>query len=427
MRIKTLLLILSFSLFLLTSCSGKLGYGVILWAPEDSIASTGELVIITDESRLSESYTYKQLESREKFEIEMWRIEFFESQREAEDFEAKYSEYNNSYAICNSRGLPIRAEMDSKSVEVYKLRDQQQVKVIGRSDEKVTISRFEGYWYELLTPEGVRGFTFDYHLSIASINENNELITEEKEEIVDEDVSYFCSQLWRPNYYKDMVEIEGIDLNRFRVEYGLRIDQELKTISYISAESVVNAEYTEIISTGFNQYSFIGTSFILQVYTKESITFQFNDGVSEKKETLVLLENSVEEEIANEQARRRAAMNAFVAGGPEYSGNGGSITFNTDGTFNWSGKSSLIEKGMITARTGDSGYWVFDAFPGKDIMNRYQGGLRFYFGTGEWLTFLYNISGSTIEFKYIPEKEVDKNIIDKDSYYGVISLTFNGN
>ncbi|MCF6335776.1 MAG: SH3 domain-containing protein, partial [Spirochaetales bacterium] len=146
-----LILILTFS-----SCGKKyLGYGTLLWSDNEEIIQTGKVVTIISESDLADIYLVNDGLSEESYQIDRWRISFFEERSEAEEKAQEIIAYKTIFARNLKDGLLIREQPDINSNRVYKMRKNQVLKVYGRMENMSTVGQYEGYWYQVLPKDGV--------------------------------------------------------------------------------------------------------------------------------------------------------------------------------------------------------------------------------------------------------------------------------
>ncbi len=132
-----------------SSCSQKLiGYGTILWAPEDSLFQTGQTVTIISESELADVYLLNDGISEETIQMERWRVAFFEDEILAKEKSKTILEYKTIFARNLKDGLLIREQPSINSERVYKMRKNQIIKVSARTAEIYAVGQYEGYWYQ---------------------------------------------------------------------------------------------------------------------------------------------------------------------------------------------------------------------------------------------------------------------------------------
>ncbi|MBP5284244.1 MAG: SH3 domain-containing protein, partial [Treponema sp.] len=80
-------------LSLFSSCSGSLGYGVMLWGDEEHGISDGEIVKVYFRSNISHTYNISRTDDSEKFEIPLWKITEPESKSAASRQVKRFEEF----------------------------------------------------------------------------------------------------------------------------------------------------------------------------------------------------------------------------------------------------------------------------------------------------------------------------------------------
>ena len=66
------------------SCGPReIGYGLMLWSPNESMIQTGSIVPVYGESSITETYTIGAAQSKEHLEIPQWRLDFHRKRNEA--------------------------------------------------------------------------------------------------------------------------------------------------------------------------------------------------------------------------------------------------------------------------------------------------------------------------------------------------------
>lgn len=97
------------ALMLLVSCGQKfIGYGVLLWSPNEELIPTGATLPVVSESKINNTYTVKKNETKELTEIPKWRIDFFETREEADKRVETVKRYKTIFARNLKDGLLIR-------------------------------------------------------------------------------------------------------------------------------------------------------------------------------------------------------------------------------------------------------------------------------------------------------------------------------
>ena len=115
---------------LMFSCSGIIGYGVLLWNDTEHKLSDGTVVPVYLKSNISKVYVIGLPDSKEKVEVPLWQLSAPEKKSKAIKRAEKYAEYKNMYAKSAIDGLPIRADKVNTSKQVYRLRKNETVKTL---------------------------------------------------------------------------------------------------------------------------------------------------------------------------------------------------------------------------------------------------------------------------------------------------------
>ncbi|MDC7235692.1 MAG: SH3 domain-containing protein [Spirochaetales bacterium] len=419
-RLMVLLIILMLSTL---SCSRKLGYGVVLWSDQDGLAS-GDQVEILEESRIRSSYILQIKDTKDRFELPTWRVRFFEKPGDAATYAQNYEEFIHVFAYANKQGLPMREDPSTSSSRIYKLREGQEIKVLGKG-EKEEVGRFEGHWYTVLTDDGVKGYVFDALLTVYSLNEQQEMIVQNQRDQSDPLLEAFFGTHWRPDTYQDMVRRRQIDLALFRSDYGLYPDLENMTITLKTIDKELTETFDKVTRIGANRYDFAGTSFRITINSDKFISAQYKyDGV-EVSQAFVKLSEDVGTIISREKERRADLLQDFIDRGPEMTSRAyGTILFDSAGRFTWIDKSSLISQQVLSVSAGNSGYVSFSNFPASQISSTYDGVITFNFESGETADFLYTMRDRGVSLLYVNERYIVERIVTNDQFFSPIQMFF---
>lgn len=82
--------------------------------------------------------------------------------------DARPTESSSRVADILNDGVSMRIDPLTSASEVEFLNQGTQVKVVGRTDEKVSIGRFKEYWYRVRLESGLEGWVYGSNLSIGS-------------------------------------------------------------------------------------------------------------------------------------------------------------------------------------------------------------------------------------------------------------------
>lgn len=410
----------------LTSCNRKLGYGYLLWSPEEDKLATGATLLVLSESKISDTYLVQIEGMKDKIEVPKWRVLFFEKEEDIQNVLDDYSSWKSYFAENLKQSLPMRSEPDSHSNNtIYKLREGQQIKVIRRQAEKVSISDLEGYWYEVLTADGVKGWVFDYYLQVYQIGDDQTIEVQNNHVEEDPLLEEIYNKPFYPISFEDMIRQKTIDLNKMKESYHFIINKSDKTISIRTKDYFLEEHYEEAAATAYHTYNFIGTSFRLEANSSKLISLQFNYEGTETKLGMVQLDQPLEEILQEEKLRRQALVNQFVEKGPGYNSDTyGKIEFQANQRFFWINKSILISQNLLSAETGNQGNYSFTRFLGRDLRSKYDGVITLNFDNGETLNFLFKQRSTGVLMLYVPPTHIEKGIINSDRVLNPMQIFF---
>lgn len=417
-----------FSALAFAACARSLGYGVVLWSPDEVTAPTGSVLKIR--SKMQRRLIYRaELEGRSVYEIDQWRVRLFRSRGAAQNYAKEYAQYVRSYAENQRQGLPMRAEAKASSERVYKLREGQTLKVIGRGKDRVRIGSNMGYWYQLLTEDGVTGYVYGRYLREYWLADSGKPIYDEKDYLGDAILENFFDPAltWRPKYYNDMINAQEIDLERFLPDYGLFIDPNRKTIRVAVPERTATFAYSRIMPLGNNIYVFDGSgasnfSFTLSERSA-NVRYQYNG--QNFKEDFVAVRQDVAEYIQEEGQRRAQKYRDFLNLGPVFTGEFGQLAFTGNGAFRLTGAGPLKNYMYLNDSDGETGEVRFDLFVGDTMRQKYDGAFTLVFEeSGTKLPFLYSFSSQGFEARLVESVPPSKTIKDEISIGSGLTGTF---
>ena len=375
----------------LVSCGERsLGTGVVLWSDGGPVAS-GAVVDVVQESTIEDRYLVRAAAAdrgQDPLPVSpRWRVRLFAGPEQAVGFAAGYAEFVNVYAYAVRRGLPVRAEASSTAGIVYKLREQEVVKVLARGAEPEQVGSFENYWYEVLTEDGTRGFTFGEFLPVfESVGDAHAEAARLHAD--DPGLERVLATEWRPEEFLAMVRWHRFDLQRLRPEYGLFPDPETRVFRLVTAEREREFPYREVERVGDGRYVLAaagGDAGAVRFTLRGNgvLAFSYVDEGRQITELFVELEEEVEELIAAERARRERLYAALLERGPLLrSGGYGTIELSEEGRFRWQGYQALVPR------------WVPDGLPGTGVVDfRYVLGAPLRASYDVAVTLLFDRSG----------------------------------
>ncbi len=398
----------------LSGCGPKYrGWGVLYLDDTEKDLKAGIVLPVLQESEIRDVYTVESGENAAGLDIERWKMAFFEKKADADAFANEYGQWADLYAITLLNGLSIREQADESSARVYKLREGQEVKIIGRAAEKVTIANHDGYWYTVLTEDGSKGYCFDKNLRIYDSKDSGAL----RESVLDTELLHqFLDKPFRPAYFLDMIRDNMIDLTLFKTTRGIFAYPDENRIFLATRDHQENFVYTGISQAGNGRFIFEGTSLQIEVRSANRIAAYYNINNKEYAELMVYIEN-MEELIDSEIERRDLIFQQFSDLGTVSSSAYGRISFNGEKGYIWSDFKRLVPA-VIPESAQGSGRISLGYFPAPALRNDYDGVVSFSFdgvpGNG-LVNFLFKLSDLGVKLVYVPKKDIDNGVVKQES------------
>ncbi len=389
-------------------------YGVLIWSENEAAMPTGTIVLVVDESQLNNTYTIRLQDSRERTETARWRILVFDSADMARQFQEKTAKYVPVFAKALRNALPLRSEPNQGADRVYKLRDGQVVKVIDRSDTRSAEGIYTGYWYRVLTDDGVLGYCFDQSIEII----DNRIATDTPdEESQDPALDSLLSRSYVPETFLKMIQSRRIRLESVNPDAGLFPIPDAKTIRIAAPHGSYSFVYTDIVSPKAKQYIFSGTTLNITILSERTIQADYSVNGLGYSEVFSFVETPVSDILAAEKQRREEIYQSLMARGPRFDSTAyGYLLLSGNGRFTWDGYQRLIP-GIIPRDLGPSGTVAFSLFLGDQIREKYDGilTLRFDRESGRSFSFLYSATDQGLRLLYVPETAITEGVVNSDT------------
>ena len=244
-----------------SSCTHRLGWGLVLWtAPEDSLPA-GSVVPVYIRSNINHVYVVGSLDGKKKFELPLWQVELYPSHGKAKAAAAKFAPVASLYLVASKDGLPVRSEATNIAPRVYRLREGQSVKILAKAKGEVMKTGdtvLEGDWYYVLTEDGTKGYAFSNTLRLfdeAKENVPAPVTASSLPSTVKVDTLFQRS--WRPEYFQEMADSGRIDLDSFTARFGLFADAvhrqvriELPAVSQVFQYSSITEDGSSFVFEG---------------------------------------------------------------------------------------------------------------------------------------------------------------------------------
>jgi hypothetical protein len=398
------------------SCGyGRIGYGVLYWENDETEYETAEIIPVLKESKIRKVYLIVDKDGKTKREIPVWSVRFFRDRAKAESFADSYGSWKFFYGYSQKRGLPVREEPKQESRIIYKMREEQVVKIVGRSDEPSQEGIYENYWYHILTRDGYMGYCFGEFLNVYE-TETDPYEMAKEYQAKDVLLDFIMSQVWRPQYYEEMIEEQRFDLARFRADVGLFPHPLLKKVELVTDTDSYIFEYASISKYGRSSYVFEGTDLRLEVIRREKLNVTYKVRGKPVSYIYVLIDQDIDKIVEEEALRRKALYKPFV-GSTLTSSAYGTITFESDGSFAWldyEKLSSIFQNKEIKGH----GRVDFPCYVGDALKGEYDGVITFHFAGsagGENISFLYRFDVGGVKFVVLNRDDIRDLVVLKTS------------
>lgn len=404
--------------------------GVVVWAPEDVTVKNGDLVWIWEQSRIRKTYKIQRPEGGDSFEIDQWRVLSFPGEGEAKEFQVGFLPLKDTWAMSGKQGLPVREIADANANRVYRLGENEEVKVLAGNGPRVIQGNLEGSWVRILTRDGYSGWVFDYYLGLTDRSQGT-VRRVKGSGPGDQMVQAVLSQSWYPEEMKSMVEQDRINLMTFRPDAGLRSVEAPPALLLVLPGSEGQDERYELAieeaqKTSASTYSFGGPHQVKVQFTNSEgtrMTLSFGWQGKTRSVPLAVLDENVGAVVSRELANRQQKLSEILLKGttltsPTY----GVIQLTPEGEFTWEGATEALPD-----LTETKGKVVFDWFKDKRLFGEFRA-IRFHFGdekTGVSRVFLYRFLKDG--FQMLPADPADldatKQTVVRESRSG-LSLYF---
>lgn len=406
-----------------------MGYGVLLWSIPERGLSDGDVVPVYIKSKISGVYVIGIPDTEDKLEVPLWQITEPESRKKAGERAKKYADYRHMYARVVLDGLPMRYEAVNTSKQVYRLRKNEVIKVLYKGEGQAVMSgstAMAGDWLRVIAEDGTTGWCFSYNLRLFDETVKNDELDNIQVVEVDTVRDNMLESVWYPEEYKDMVEGGTIDLSKMKrtsaFDTGFRSGEVRLTIEDIS----VKYPYDGVTKSSDNVYKFNGTPITVTVRKSNFIVVQY---IGERgmpvSYNLVTLNKSAGEFIDAEYARRADVYANLRKLGPYFiSSNYGTLYFEDDNTFVWTGYGALSPS-VIPAGAGNTGVVKQPYFLSSSLTFSYDGVFALIFDGGEEVIFLYSIENDGLRIEDATKATKKDNIIrQRASNSNVVFFSF---
>jgi len=428
LKINRFTFILTFAAVLaLTSCSSKLGYGVLLWSIEEPTILSGSVLPVYIKSNIEKvwivgipSHLVPEGGS-DKIEVPLYQLEFAGNKRKANARAADFAQYAHTYAENMLDALPIRDNTDNNARRVYRLRLGEIIKVLGTVQGNPPISGtgdpLPGDWLKVLTSDGVIGYCFSYRLRLFE-QDNDSVKTEDiegSEAVNDADLDMVLSTVWYTEAYQQMIDAKKVNVQAMERSYRFDPGHETGIARIILPDLERQFRYQKIIPDGNRAWTFEGTNLRMIMNSNNSLTVQFTEGAGARRNLqFVNLPTNIRNIISQESARRESEFKKIFDQGPVFSStNYGTLTLISTGNFTWTGYELLVPQ-LFPAETNGTGRINMDLYVSEAFEDRYNGAFTLIFSdirTNNTFYFMYGIDNQGLRLEVVPASSIEDTTI----------------
>lgn len=406
-------------LFLLTSCSDKvMGYSVALWNIPEYKIQGGDILPVYIRSNISHVYVIGTSDGQ-KVEIPLWQLTEPVKKSKVLQVQSKYQKNAHTYASVKTDGLPCRSEPVNTSKQVYRLRKGEEIKILfeGKGQVPMTGGKpLEGGWYKILTSDGTQGWCFSYNLTLFEKDESGnqiggQLIVEK--DTVDEVYNSLLSKNWYPDYFQTMINTGNIDLQKFNPTYRFAIDVENNKVLLNWEKIHKSWAYEGYSKIDDNKYELKNLPIQIIYRRADYIVIRYT-GENGKPQELnyVILSENLEEVVAKEKERRVSEFEKIINHGNTFkSSSYGTITFSSEGTFQWINYKLLVPS-ILDASAKSYGTVSVKYALSKALSSQYDGVITFKFeGMSKEVNFLYKLEEGALRLEDATGAKIDGNLL----------------
>ncbi|MBR1535426.1 MAG: hypothetical protein IJ630_00635 [Treponema sp.] len=404
-------------LMLFSSCNKSLGYSVLLWSNAEHEIADGTILKVHIKSNISQVYVVSLPNSKENFEIPLWQATSPESKSKALKQQKRFSDFEHTYASVKLDGLPIRSDAVNTSKQVYRLREGEIIRCLYRGSGAAVTNgngNMEGEWLRVLTSTGTFGWCFSHNLQLFQ-NDGFEVTNSKNESSVKLDelkgpsntdatiIKNLIAKKWYPESFQNMIKVGRIDTKKMNSALGFSFGlEENENPDIFAGNAVLNTEnakgswtYTEIKKTAEKEYEFKGSNLKMSIRGASSdiMILQYMEKGRTKQETLIALNQDIDELVENEKARRLSELKRLSSSSQVYkSSNYGTLKFTGDNTLRWSNYKLLVP-GIISKNAKENVTLSLDYFITSSLKSSYDGVLTMHFaGMEDEVNFLYKLT-----------------------------------
>jgi len=354
----------------------------------------------------------------DRFEVPLSNLELAGNRRRAAARAEYFAAYALVYAETLQDGLPIRERPDNSARRVYRLRQGEIIKILYRTTGTVPIGAtgqpLPGDWFRVLTEDGTVGYCFSYRLRLFTHTEGGSLAAARGEMYHNYDpvLDRILSRTWSPESYRLMINNRRIDLEELSHQWHFDPGQDTGTARIFTRDMDITFPYNRIRSIGSQAWRFEGTSLQMNLRSENTLAVQFTEpnGIF-RSLIFVALPSSVDDIILQETLRRERQFRHIYDHGPVFASNHyGTITFQENGRFTWTGNSLLVPQ-VIPASAAGSGSADMRLHLAGTLHDIHDGAFSLQFdgvnSPGARIDFMYSLDSQGLRIEHAPGTSMD--------------------
>jgi len=344
----------------LSSCSRKLGWGLVLWTAAEGPVPAGSVVPVYIRSNINQVYVVGSLDGKKKIELPFWQVELYGSKSKAKAAAEKFAPVATLYLVASRDGLPVRDSASNAGNRVYRLHEGQSVKILEKvkgEEVRTGDTVLQGDWYFVLTDDGTRGYVFSNTMSL--FDESTAIVAPPEPAAsataIDVKVDNLFARAWRPEYFQSQIDDSRVDLDTFDPRFGLFADAVHRQVRIELPGASEVFTYTSIAEEG-GAFVFEGSPLRVRFQSQKALVADWTgvdpsetaaiapapatladaaaaggalSGTTSEaigssapgasgKATFVVVESDIRDVIRTEQLRRQKLLLAFLANGSDW-------------------------------------------------------------------------------------------------------------
>lgn len=417
--------IILFVILVFSSCSHKMGYSVLLWDYPEEKLQDGEIVPVFIRSNISQVYVIEIPHSKERRELPLWQLTTPQSRGKAAKTATHYSGYLHQYAYSRIDGLPIRADASNVARSVYRLRQNEIIKILYEGKGQPVMAgegmELDGKWLYVLTTDGTRGWCFSYNLVQFETDASGKPIGGDSVIAqADDDDNVFgnvVSKTWYPSKFRSLINDGTVDLTVINPSYHFSIDVANSRVSLNLSEVHEFWEYRGHTITSTGAYQIKDVPVLITPINDNFIVVRYTGSTGRPQDfDFVSVNEPLEDVIAAERERRVAEYEKLYDAAINYTSlNYGTLDFNDDYTFSWRGYNLLVPS-LIPSRAGSTGTISMNYVLSKQLAQTYDGVITFkFFNTDSELNFLYALEENGLRLEDATGAVIEGQIVTRRS------------